>query len=99
MVIRQPQTKRPIVPKVFVRDKELEYVSSFKYLGVHLDELFSFRDHFQHVSGQSSQSFWCNTEVKKIFIAAGIHYTGKCIYSFSNRLLFNSLGSIKSEGS
>jgi hypothetical protein len=98
MVIRKPQTKIPIVPKVFVREKELEYVSSFKYLGVHLDELFSFRDHFQHVSGQSLQSFWCNTEVKKICIAAGIQYTGKCIYFFSNRLLFNSLGSIKSEG-
>jgi hypothetical protein len=39
---------------MFVREKELEYVSSFKYLGVHLDELFSFRDHFHHVSGKVS---------------------------------------------
>jgi hypothetical protein len=38
MFIRKPQTKIPMVPRMFVREKELEYVSSFKYLGVHLDE-------------------------------------------------------------
>jgi hypothetical protein len=54
MFIRKPQTKIPMIPRMFVREKELEYVSSFKYLEVHLDELFSFRDHFDHVSGKVS---------------------------------------------
>jgi hypothetical protein len=52
MIIRKPQTKIPTVPKLIIGENEIEYVSTFKYLGVHIDEFFSFRNHFEHVSSK-----------------------------------------------
>jgi hypothetical protein len=49
MIIRNPQTKLPSIPKLFIGENEIEYVSTFKYLGVHLDEFFSLRNHIEHV--------------------------------------------------
>jgi hypothetical protein len=56
LIIRIPQTKLPTIPKLFIGENEIECVSSFKYLGVHIDEFFSFRNHIEHVSSKVSSN-------------------------------------------
>jgi hypothetical protein len=56
MILRKPQTQITIVPKLFIGENEIECVTSFKYLGIHIDEFFSFRDHIDHVSSKVSSN-------------------------------------------
>jgi len=54
MVIRKPQRKIAVFPTLLIDTHNIERVTSFKYLGVVIDEHFSFKDHAELVNSRVS---------------------------------------------
>ena len=53
------------VPIFQVGDNVIEYVASFKYLGVHLDSNLTFNPHYDHVLSKISSAIGCIQTIKR----------------------------------
>ena len=64
MIISQKHNIPPV--SLTIKENGLEKCSSYKYLGIFLDQELNWSTHIQYVTEKSTESLWCHSQIETL---------------------------------